>query len=84
MVSLSILLCIHTADVRWKHVDPCKGTIQQAPRMHVISIYFRLNVCKLHNGPIRLLADHDFTVRIDVFKLNRLHAALDGTFKFGI
>ena len=40
-----------------------KGTIQRAPRMHVISVYFRLNLCKLYDGPIRLLADHDFTVR---------------------
>ena len=40
-----------------------EGTIQQALRMHVISIYFRLNVSELYNGPIRLLADHDFTVR---------------------
>ena len=31
--------------------------------MRVISTYFHLNVCKLYNGPIRLLADHDFTVR---------------------
>ena len=40
-----------------------KGTIQRAPRMGVMSIYFRLNICKLYNGPIRLLVDHDFTVR---------------------
>ena len=38
-------------------------TIQRAPRMPVISVYFRLNLCKLYDGPIRLLADHDFTVR---------------------
>ena len=25
--------------------------------------YFHLNLCKLYDGPIRLLADHDFTVR---------------------
>ena len=31
----------------------------------------RLNLCKLYDGPIRLLADHDFTV-----KLNRLHEAV--------
>ena len=31
--------------------------------MRVISVYFHLNVCKLYDGPIRLLADHDFTVR---------------------
>ena len=37
-------------------------TIQRAPRMHVISVYFRLNLCKLYDGPSRLLADHDFTV----------------------
>ena len=40
-----------------------EGTIQQAPRMHVISVYFCLNLYKLYDGPIRLLADHDFTVR---------------------
>ena len=39
-----------------------KGTIQRAPRMCVISVYFHLNVRKLNHGPIRLLADHDFTV----------------------
>ena len=37
-----------------------KGTIQRAPCMHIIFVYFRLNVCKLYNGPIRLL---DFTVQ---------------------
>ena len=26
-----------------------EGTIQQAPRMHVISVYFRLNLCKLYD-----------------------------------
>ena len=40
-----------------------KCTIQRAPCMRVISVYFRLNLCKLYDGPIRLLADHDFTVR---------------------
>ena len=39
-----------------------KGTIQRASHMRVKSIYFCLN-CKLYDGPIRLLADHDFTVR---------------------
>ena len=34
--------------------DMFKGTTQRAPHMRVISVY---------NGPIRLLADHDFTVR---------------------
>ena len=29
----------------------------------IISVYFRLNLCKLYDGPIRLLTDHDFTVR---------------------
>ena len=30
-----------------------KGTIQRAPRMCVISVYFCLNVRKLYNGPMR-------------------------------
>ena len=30
----------------------------RAPRMRVVSVYFRLNVRKLYHGPIRLLADH--------------------------
>ena len=46
-----------------------KGTVQRALCMHVISVYFHLNLCKLYDGPIRLLVDHDFT--LDVFKLNR-------------
>ena len=33
------------------------------PCMHEISVYFCLNLCKLYDGPIRLLTDHDFTVR---------------------
>ena len=40
-----------------------KGTIQQAPRMRVLFIYFCLNMCKLYDGPIRL---HDFTVRCGI------------------
>ena len=48
-----------------------KGTIQRAPRMHVISVYFCLNV---HHGPIRLLPDHDFTVRrIQIESIARGH-----------
>ena len=45
--------------------DMFKGTIQRAPHMRVISVY---------NRPIRLLPDHDSLS--DVFKLNRLHAAI--------
>ena len=33
----------------------------KAPCMRVICI--PINLCKLYDGPIRLLADHDFTVR---------------------
>ena len=51
-----------------------KGTIQRAPCMRVISVYFRLNLCKLYDGPISLLADHDFTVRcIQVESIARDH-----------
>ena len=41
--------------------------------MRVISVYISLNVCKLYNGPIRLLVHHDFTV-------DRTRPS-DGTFK---
>ena len=43
--------------------EAIKGTIQRAPHMRVISVYLHLNLCKSYNGPIRLLANHDFTVR---------------------
>ena len=33
------------------------STIQRALRMHVISVYFHLNLWKLYDGPIRLLSD---------------------------
>ena len=51
-------------------------TIQRAPRMRVISVYFHLNVHKLYDGLIRLLADHDFTVRCIQVDTR----PLDGTF----
>ena len=44
---------------------PVKGTIQRALRMHLISVYFYLKVRKLYHGPIRLLADHNFTVQVE-------------------
>ena len=48
--------------------------VQQAPCMHVISVYFGFNVCKLYNGPIRSLADHDFTVRC--IQVESIHTAI--------
>ena len=45
--------------------DMFNGTIQRAPHMRVISVY---------NRPIRLLTDHDFTVRcIQVESIARGH-----------
>ena len=59
-------VCIHSMYQHVKHgtlFHQVKGTIQWAPHMRVISVYFRLNLCKLYDRPIRLLADHNFTVR---------------------
>ena len=39
--------------------------------MHIISVYFRLNLCKLYDGPIRFMISLS-----DVFKLNRSHEAV--------
>ena len=39
--------------------------------MRVISVYFRLNLCKLYDGQIRLLADHDFIVQVELIARGR-------------
>ena len=65
--------CEMTKWVEWEHYTDVLQTIaveihlfsyrSMLPRMRVIAVYFRLNLCKLCDGPIRLLADNDFTVR---------------------
>ena len=55
-----------------------KGNIQTGSAHARNIVYFRINLCKLCDGPIRLLADHDFTVRCIQVELTR---PLDGTFK---
>ena len=50
--------------------------------MRVISVYFRLNVCA--NGPIRLLTDHDFTVRciqVELIARSRWMVPLNSSYK---
>ena len=60
------MYCVIRASVPYVYRLPeFKGTIQQAPCMRVISVR------KLYHGPIRLLADHDFTVRIQVESIAR-------------
>ena len=70
----SATVTIEDNDGEYLIVNLVKGTIQRAPCIRVISVYFCLNVCKLYNGPIRLLVHHDFTVRcIQVESIARGH-----------